>query len=77
MLHDYSGPLQVIKVKGATHCDAESPSDILGQLACGRVDPMRHDRFRATTLEFLDGVFSGGARTQVGTRDGLEVVRVK
>ena len=77
MLHDYGGPLQVIKVTGTTHCDAESPSDILGQLACGRVDPLRHDRFRATTLEFLDGVFSGGVRTQVRTRDGLEVVRIK
>jgi len=77
MLHDYGGPLQVIKVTGATHCDAESPSDILGQLACGWVDPMRHDRFRATTLEFLDGVFSGGALTQVRAGDGLEMIRCK
>jgi dienelactone hydrolase len=77
MLHDYGGPIQVIKVTGATHCDAESPSDILGQLACGRVDPMRHDRFRATTLEFLDGVFSGGVRRQVRAGDGLEMVRGK
>lgn len=77
MLHDYGGPLQVIKVTGATHCDAESPSDILGQLACGRVDPVRHDRFRAATLEFLDGVFSGGVHTQARARDGLEVVRGK
>ena len=74
MLHDYGGPLQVIKVTGATHCDAESPSDILGQIACGRADPMRHDRFRSATLEFLDGVFSGGAHTQVRVHVGLEVV---
>ena len=77
MLHDYGGPLQVIKVTGATHCDAESPSDILGQLACGRVDPVRPDRFRATTLEFLDAVFGGGVRTQVRAGDGMEVVRGK
>jgi len=77
MLHDYGGSLQVIKVTGATHCDAESPSDILGQLACGWVDPMRHDRFRTTTLEFLDGVFNGCPHTQVRARDGLEVVRGK
>ena len=77
MLHDYGGPLQVIKVTGTTHCDAESPSDILGQLACGRVDPLRHDRFRMATQEFLDRVFSGGARTQVRAHDGLEVVRGK
>ena len=76
MLHDYGGPLQVIKVTRATHCDAESPSDILGQLACGQVNSMRHDRFRTVTLEFLDGVFSG-ANTRARALNGLEVVRSK
>ena len=74
MLNDYGGPLQVIRITGATHCDAESPSDILGQLACGRVDPKRHNRFRSATLEFLDGAFGGDAHPQVKARDGLEVV---
>ena len=77
MLHSYGGALQMIKVTGATHCDAESPSDILGQIACGRVDPMRHTRFRTATLEFLDGAFSGGPRTRVKALDGLEIVHGK
>lgn len=77
MLHDYGGPLQVMKVTGATHCDAESPTDILGQLACGWVNPMRHDRFRTATLEFLDGAFSRKARPQIKAFDGLEEVHGK
>ncbi len=77
MLQHYGGPLQVMKVTGATHCDAESPTDLLGQLACGWVDPRRHELFRAAALQFLDGAFSGKERPQITAVDGLEVVRGK
>ncbi len=47
------GPMSAVKVRGATHLDAESPTDLLGQLACGRVDPRQHAVFERYAIAFL------------------------
>ncbi len=70
----YGGPLQVLRVKGATHCDPESPSDLLGQLACGRVDAARHEVFRAAVMSFLEAHLLGKGTPEVAAADGLEAV---
>lgn len=79
MLKDYAGPLQILRVKGATHCDAESPTDILGQLVCGRVAPGRHMRFRDATIVFLEETLNGPAShpLRTGIPAGMEVLRSK
>ena len=48
-----SQPKLAIKVKGATHLDAESPTDLLGQLVCGFVDPSRQAQFKRYASAFL------------------------
>ena len=42
-----------LKVRNATHLDAESPTDLLGQLACGFVDAERQSTFKRYTIAFL------------------------
>lgn len=42
-----------LKVRNATHLDAESPTDLLGQLACGFVDSDRQSTFKRYTIAFL------------------------
>ncbi len=48
-------PVRVLalKVRGATHLDAESPTDLLRQLACGWSDPRRRAIFRRYAIAFL------------------------
>lgn len=41
-------------IEGASHCDFESPSDWICQLACGATDPMRQAGVRATLIEATD-----------------------
>lgn len=50
---------QLIRIPGATHLDAEWPTDLLGQLACGFVDEKRQQQFRAKATEFLKKVLLG------------------
>ncbi|MBX7206736.1 MAG: hypothetical protein K1X78_00375 [Verrucomicrobiaceae bacterium] len=52
------GPKFVAKVRGATHLDPESPTDILGQIACGRSDAKRRAIFESYTVAFLKAVLS-------------------
>jgi hypothetical protein len=40
-------------VRNATHLDAESPTDFLGQLACGWSAPWRHAYFQSYAIAFL------------------------
>ncbi|MDZ4404872.1 hypothetical protein [Prosthecobacter sp.] len=47
------GETFVIRVRNATHLDAESPTDLLGQLACGFVDAKRHALFKHYAIAFL------------------------
>lgn len=44
---------QLTHIPGATHLDAEWPTDLLGQLACGFVDEKRQQQFREKATEFL------------------------
>ncbi|MEQ1751433.1 MAG: alpha/beta fold hydrolase [Prosthecobacter sp.] len=43
----------VIQVRGSTHLDAEWPTDLLGQLACGFVDAQHQTVFRRYAVAFL------------------------
>lgn len=53
MLRRYAGPLRIIKIDGASHCDPEWPTSVLAQLVCGRVSEARQKRFRDETRAFL------------------------
>lgn len=53
------GEKQLTRIPGATHLDAEWPTDLLGQLACGFVDEKRQQQFRAKATEFLKEVLLG------------------
>lgn len=48
--------LFALKVKDATHCDVEEPTDLAGKLACGWTDPSRHDVFVEYAVAFLRGI---------------------
>ncbi len=77
MLLRYGGPLQVLRVKGATHCDPESPTDWLAQAVCGQVDPTRHQVFLQTASRFLEAVLLGKETTRVEAAEALsEVMRL-
>ncbi len=47
------GPKFSLKIRGATHLDAESPTDFLGQLTCGRADASRRATFERYAIAFL------------------------
>jgi dienelactone hydrolase len=53
LLKSFRSPLFAIKVRGATHLDAESPTDLLGQLASGFVDADRQALFKRYAIAFL------------------------
>jgi dienelactone hydrolase len=79
MLADYGGEVTMWKVVGATHCDPESPTDWLGQLACGKVDERRQRLFRETALDFLEGALLGAPVVKWGAElpEGMVRVSVK
>lgn len=47
------GEKVVFRVPAGTHLDAEWPTDLLGQIACGFVDEKRQQQFRDKATEFL------------------------
>lgn len=49
----FTGPTFVRKIPGGTHLDAEWPTDLLGQLACGFVHAPQQALFRRHALAFL------------------------
>lgn len=57
-LHD---PKFCILVRGGTHLDAEWPTDLLGQLACGFVHAPQQALFRRHALTFLRSTLMGDA----------------
>ena len=75
LLRTYAGPLQIMTVKNSTHCDVESPTDLLGQFACGWVKPGPQACFRATLRKFLQEAFSGNPRSGFTLSEDLEIVR--
>ena len=46
-------PKFTLKVRHSTHLDAESPTDFVGQLACGWTDPARQALFKRYAFAFL------------------------
>ena len=52
------GPKFAMKVRHATHLDAESPTDTIGPLICGRTDPERHKTFEHYAIAFLKAVLN-------------------
>lgn len=70
------GPRWTLRIKAATHCDPEAPSDFLCGIACGGSDPERHKRFRRYAFAVLDHILAckpglepwlGGMQTQADT----------
>lgn len=47
------GAKQLVRIPGGTHLDAEWPTDLLGQIACGFVDEKRQRQFRDKATRFL------------------------
>lgn len=47
-----------VRVKQGTHCDAESPTDVLCGVLCGAADAQRHARFRRYAFATLDYVLA-------------------
>jgi dienelactone hydrolase len=66
---------QLIRIPGATHLDAEWPTDLLGQLACGFVDKKRQQQFRAKATEFLKKVLQGDAKALDNLNGAAEMNR--
>lgn len=56
------GKKQLVRIPGATHLDAEWPTDFLGQLACGFVDEKRQQQFREKATAFLKEVLQGDVK---------------
>jgi dienelactone hydrolase len=56
------GEKLVFGVPGGTHLDAEWPTDLLGQLACGFVDEKRQTQFRAKATGFLKEKLQASSR---------------
>lgn len=54
------GEKQVFRVAGGTHLDAEWPTDLLGQFACGFVDSRRQQQFREKATTFLKTMLQDG-----------------
>ncbi len=53
-----------LKVRNATHLDCESPTDLLGQLACGFVDPVRNATFKSYAISFLKATLMDDAEAR-------------
>lgn len=52
------GPLFSLRVKKATHCDAEWPANRIGELACGTTDPARGAVFQHYALAAVQAVLA-------------------
>jgi dienelactone hydrolase len=52
-----SGPFLALRVRNATHCDLEQPTDWLAELVCGKADPRRQAIFQRYALAVLKAVF--------------------
>ena len=77
MLRPYAGPLQVMRVAGASHVDAEYPTDVLGQWMCGGVRPQRQRWFRTLGLDFLEAVLKGDSPPQLPQSREIQQVAVR
>lgn len=64
LIEGSEGPLFALKVRDATHCDIEEPTDLAGKLACGWTDPARHGVFETYAVAFLRSVLFGDAEAE-------------
>lgn len=53
------GEKHITHISGGTHLDAEWPTDLLGQLACGFVDEKRQQQFRQEATRYLKEMLQG------------------
>lgn len=63
-----TAPKFTLRINGATHLDAEWPTDLLGQIACGFVDPRQQAAFRHYATAFLRAAL----RDDVGAKSVLQ-----
>lgn len=66
------GPKFTMKVRGSTHLDPESPTDMLGQLACGFADEKRRAVFERYALAFLKANLLDDASAKQVLRDAAK-----
>jgi hypothetical protein len=52
-----TSPLFALRVRDATHCVLEQPTDCLAELVCGKADPGRHAIFERQALAVLKTLF--------------------
>ena len=66
------GPKFTMKVRGSTHLDPESPTDVLGQLACGFADEKRRAVFERYAVAFLKAHLLDDASAKQVLRDAAK-----
>ena len=59
-----TAPKFTLLIKGATHLDAEWPTDLLGQIACGFVNPEQQAAFRRYTTAFLQATLQDNSEAK-------------
>lgn len=59
-----TAPKFTLRIKGATHLDAEWPTDLLGQIACGFVNPQQQAAFRRYTTAFLQATLQDNSEAK-------------
>lgn len=59
IIRSLPSPAFSLRVRGATHCDVEWPSDWLGRIACGPTETTRRDVFARYALAFLKATLMG------------------
>jgi dienelactone hydrolase len=70
------GPLISLRVKKASHCDAEWPANRIGELACGKTDPARGAAFRHYALAAVRAALADDADAREQLRRAPADVRV-
>lgn len=53
LIENYAGPIEVFRPAGSTHCDAESDTDMLGELAFGKSCSVRRAEIQRRVMDFL------------------------
>lgn len=69
LFKNLAGPKLSLKVKGAGHLDPEYPTDILGQIACGRADAGRRAIFERYAVLFVKAFLAGDAAARRSLED--------
>lgn len=62
-------PVQSVFLPSATHCDAESPTDVLCRLLCGGSSESARSDYRKKTLSFLSEALKKPTRAETAHRE--------